>query len=114
MFSLQLQSVSAAAQAAEAARKQAEEARAAAEAAAQAAAEAAAEAAAAIPIAEAAFEEASNFLGEIKEKLKASGQGTVWWMDRELIEAMKYMPQKKRQAMAEKLAKAKAEREAKS
>eukprot|EP00947_MAST-08B_sp_MAST-8B-sp1_P002295 g2295.t1 len=78
------------------------------------AAAAAEEAEAAIPLAEAAFEEAQQILAEVKEQIKGAGQGTFWWMDRELVEAMKYMPQKKRLEMEKKMAAAKAEREAKA
>ena len=80
-------------------------------AAAQAAAEAAAAAAeAAIPEAEAAFEAAQKALQEVKDQIKGAGQGTFWWLDRELIEAMKYMPQAKRAKMEAKMAADKAAR----
>jgi len=78
-----------------AARAQADAAQAAAEAAAADAQAAADEAEAAIPVAEEAFNKAIEELEVVKATAKTAGQGTFWWMDRELIEAMKFMPQKK-------------------
>ena len=65
---------------------------------------------AAIPVAEAAFDEAQAFLADVQAKAGSAGQGSFWWMDRGLIEAMKYMPQAKRAKMMAKMAAAKAER----
>jgi hypothetical protein len=77
----------------------------------KAASAAAAAMAAARKIAEAAFEEALQVLEEVKASCSA-GQGSLWWLDRELIEAMQYMPQKKQEQMAKRLAESKAQREA--
>ena len=69
---------------------------------------------AAVPAAVTAFEEAQSFLVEVQAKSQGAGQGTFWMMDRELMEAMKFMPQKKRLQMEKKMAEAKADREAKA
>jgi len=86
----------------EAAKRKAEKARAPfAEATAKAQA-AAAEAEAAREAAEASVEEAKRqvaeaeaYLEEQKRTVAAAGQGTLWWLDRELQEQKKYMPQSK-------------------
>ena len=74
--------------------------------------EAAAAAEALLPVAEAAFEEASSLLAEVQLKSAGAGMGQLWFMDRELFEATKYMPSKKRDAMQAKLAESKAQRKA--
>ena len=39
----------------------------------------------------AAYEEAEVYLEKVKVEVKGSGRGKLWWMDRELEEAKKYM-----------------------
>ena len=41
--------------------------------------------------AEAAFEKAENYLKEVGTKV---GQGSLWWLERDLEEAKKYLPQR--------------------
>jgi hypothetical protein len=85
----------AAATAAEMAARQAKESR---NLAAQASVEALAAARAAdeaIPLAEQAFVEAEQVLGEVKKKNAGSGEGQLFYIDRELEEAKKYMPKSK-------------------
>jgi len=48
---------------------------------------------AAVDEAKARVDEAEAYLQEVKRKA-GSGQGALWWIDRELQEARKYMPQK--------------------
>jgi hypothetical protein len=43
--------------------------------------------------AEAAFENAQKYLDEMKSKI-GSAAGTLWWMNRDLLEARKYLPQR--------------------
>ncbi len=43
---------------------------------------------------EARFQEAQDFLEEVKKK-GGVAHGAIWWMERELKEAQKYMPKKK-------------------
>jgi len=43
---------------------------------------------------EAKFQEARDFLEEVKAKGGAA-LGAIWWMERELKEAQKYLPKKK-------------------
>ena len=76
---------------AEAARKEAEAARAEAESARIASEEAKRRAEAAVEAAQAAVAEAEAYLEELK-KNTSSGQGALWWVDRELTEKKKYMP----------------------
>jgi len=71
----------------EAAKRKAEKARAAGE-------EAAAKAEVAADDAKAKLAEAEAYLDEVKQAASA-GQGSLWWMDRELQEQKKYMPQSK-------------------
>jgi len=92
----------AAAAEAESRRHAAEEAAAEAEADRRASEEAAADAEAARQAAEDAVEEAKrqvqeaeDYLEEQKKAGASSGQGTLWWLDRELQEQKKYMPQSK-------------------
>jgi len=40
-------------------------------------------------------QEAEDYLEEQKRTVAAAGQGTLWWLDRELQEQKKYMPQSK-------------------
>ena len=42
--------------------------------------------------AEARFQEAEEYFEEVKNRL---GEGTAWWLDRELHEAKAYLPQAK-------------------
>jgi len=69
----------------EAANRKAEKARAAAD-------EAAALASNDLAAAEAAFQEAEAFMDDLKANSGSGGQGSLWWIDRELQEAKKYMP----------------------
>ncbi len=39
-------------------------------------------------------EEAMNFLEEVRAK-GGSSQGAIWWMEREITEAKKYLPKSK-------------------
>merc|ERR1712157_321849 len=66
--------------------------------------EAAEKAAAAAKEAEAAFEQASNTVQELAASLGGAGEGTLWWMDRELIEAAQFLPKSKQRALKKKLA----------
>jgi len=50
---------------------------------------------AAVGPAEAAMAEAHEFLEYCKANCTASVEGSLWWMDRELEEAKKYMPKSK-------------------
>ena len=43
---------------------------------------------------EAAYKEAEDFLNQAKKK-SGTAQGVIWWMERELKEAQKYLPKKK-------------------
>jgi len=43
---------------------------------------------------EAKMEEAQNFLAEVKRK-GGVAYGAIWWMEREIIEAKKYLPRNK-------------------
>ena len=57
-------------------------------------------AAAAVIAADAALDEASDQLFELKEKVdNSSNGGELWWMDREWEEAKKYMSEKQIQRM---------------
>jgi len=47
---------------------------------------------------EARFNEAADYLEEVKKK-SGTAYGAIWWMERELKEAQKYMPKKKQQAL---------------
>merc|ERR1712196_640628 len=49
----------------------------------------------AIETAEKAFGDAEKFLEEIKSKFSGSSEGSLWWMDRELAEAKRYLPKSK-------------------
>eukprot|EP01094_Clydonella_sp_ATCC50884_P027026 TRINITY_DN75_c0_g2_i5.p1 TRINITY_DN75_c0_g2~~TRINITY_DN75_c0_g2_i5.p1 ORF type:complete len:450 (+),score=206.45 TRINITY_DN75_c0_g2_i5:134-1351(+) len=77
-----------------AAAEQASEARAAAQAARQRSEEAAAAAAEALAQAEAAMKEAEDYLEEVKAK-PGVAYGAIWWMERELHEQKKFMPESK-------------------
>jgi len=93
----------------EAAKRKAEKAKAAGEAAAEKARQAAGDAETARHAAEAAraaaeeaveeakrkVQEAEDYLEEQKRTVAAAGQGSLWWLDRELQEQKKYMPQSK-------------------
>merc|ERR1712187_271479 len=68
---------------------------------------AAEKAAAAAKQAEAAFEEASETVQKLAASLGGAGEGTLWWMDRELEEAAQYLPKSKQRALKKKLAAAK-------
>lgn len=48
----------------------------------------------ALILAEAAFQEAEDFLLEVKSR-KGSAAGALWWIERELTEAKKYLPLRK-------------------
>ena len=50
---------------------------------------------AAVGIADNAFHEAEKFLIEVKSKFSGSSEGSLWWMDRELAEAKRYLPKAK-------------------
>lgn len=65
---------------------------------------------AAAEAAEKAMDEAALALEEIKAQIKDAGAGQLWWLDRELIDAMQYMPQRKRAEMEKKLAASRAAR----
>ncbi len=43
--------------------------------------------------AEEAFDAADKFLAEVKSKI-GSSKGALWWIDRDLQEARKYLPQR--------------------
>lgn len=45
--------------------------------------------------AESKVEEATAYLNEVKSKSGGNGQGSVWWLQRELEEKKKYMPKSK-------------------
>ncbi|GMH65922.1 hypothetical protein TrST_g7998 [Triparma strigata] len=81
--------------AAETAAKLAIEARIASEKAAVEASAAAKAAEAAIPDAEKAFADAEAILEEVKAKNSGSGEGNLWYIDRELEEAKRYLPKSK-------------------
>jgi hypothetical protein len=49
----------------------------------------------AVTVAEKAFQDAEKFLEEVKSKFSGSSEGALWWMDRELAEAKKYLPKSK-------------------
>jgi len=49
----------------------------------------------AVETAEKAFGDAEKFLEEIKSKFSGSSEGSLWWMDRELAEAKRYLPKSK-------------------
>ena len=72
--------------AAEASRKEAESARAEAE-------HAAEEAELAVKASIKAFQDAEAYLEKVKLECKGAGKGKLWWLDRELEEAKKYMSQ---------------------
>jgi len=78
----------------EAATKKAEKARKVAEEAAEEAEKARLEAEEKLRECEAKFDEAQRFLEEIRSR-PGGGQGALWWIDRELKEARKYMPKRK-------------------
>jgi len=69
--------------------------------------EAAEKAAAAATQAEAAFEEASATVQKLASSLGGAGEGTLWWMDRELEEAAQFLPKSKQRALRKKMAAAK-------
>mmetsp|Transcript_23200 Transcript_23200/g.48149 ORF Transcript_23200/g.48149 Transcript_23200/m.48149 type:complete len:382 (-) Transcript_23200:49-1194(-) len=81
--------------AAETAAKLASEAREAAERAAVEASAAAKAAEEAIPVAQAAFADAEAILEEVKSKNSGSGEGNLWYIDRELEEAKRFLPRSK-------------------
>ena len=62
----------------------------------------------AIPVAEQAFKDAEAVLEEVKAKNSGSGEGNLWYIDRELEEARKYLPRSKFAAAAAAAAAAKA------
>merc|ERR1712037_985939 len=64
-------------------------------------------AAAALKQAEAAFEQASETVQKLASSLGGAGEGTLWWMDRELEEAAQYLPKSKQRALRKKMAAAK-------
>jgi len=78
----------------EAATKKAEKARIASEEAAELAEQARLDSEARASECEAKFDEAQTFLEEIRSR-PGGGQGALWWIDRELQEARKYMPKRK-------------------
>jgi len=45
--------------------------------------------------AEGKFQEAQKFLDEVRARSGGSAQGDLWWMDREIKEAKKYLPKSK-------------------
>jgi hypothetical protein len=49
----------------------------------------------AVEVAEKAFQDAEKFLEEVKSKFSGSSEGSLWWMDRELAEAKRYLPKSK-------------------
>jgi len=69
----------------EAANRKAEKARAAADEAAQLASND-------LAAAEAAFQEAEDYMNDLKANSGSGGQGSLWWIDRELQEAKRFMP----------------------
>ena len=71
----------------------AEEARKAAEAAKDAAAAAKQAADDAVSKSVESYHDAEEFLDKVKKECAGAGQGKIWWMDRELDEAKKYMSQ---------------------
>ncbi len=74
----------------------------------EAKAQAAREAAdAAVVEAEAAINKAQEFLEKVKKEVKGAGKGKLWFMDRELEEAKKYMPKSKLSKLSAKLAREK-------
>ena len=64
---------------------------------------AAEKAAAAAKEAEAAFEEASETVQKLAASLGGAGEGTLWWMDRELEEAAQFLPKSKQRALKKKI-----------
>merc|ERR1712032_512302 len=64
-------------------------------------------AAAALKQAEAAFEAASETVQKLAASLGGAGEGTLWWMDRELEEAAQFLPKSKQRALRRKMAAAK-------
>jgi len=78
----------------EAATKKAEKARIAAEEAARLAEEAKKDAEKKLREAEDKFDEAQSYLEEVRSR-PGGGQGALWWIDRELKEARKYLPKRK-------------------
>jgi hypothetical protein len=50
---------------------------------------------AAVEVAEQAIVAATEFLEKVKKEVKGAGKGKLWFMDRELEEAKKYMPKSK-------------------
>jgi len=47
-----------------------------------------------LEVAEHKFEEAHQYLEMLKTTV-GGGQGSIWWMERELEEAKKYLPKRK-------------------
>merc|ERR1712037_1091248 len=63
--------------------------------------------AAAAKEAEAAFEQASDTVQKLAASLGGAGEGTLYWMDRELEEAAQFLPKSKQRALRKKMAAAK-------
>jgi len=68
---------------------------------------AAEKAAAAAKEAETAFEQASDTVQKLASSLGGAGEGTLYWMDRELEEAAQFLPKSKQRALRKKMAAAK-------